>query len=293
MTKCKSTTNTCNKLEELWLHSIFECNLACSHCLFSCSPDKAGLGYLTLEEAVEATKDGIREGVRSVYVTGGEPLLWPHLRSFIQWFYDQKIPANFTILTNGTLVDSEWAKFFSLYPGLQLRISMECYTLEEHEKYRGKGSYHKAVQGMKNLNACGILPWVAYVNKSGQLTDPQASSALERDFTANLAQQHGLKIAGLKIIGAYFKGRLKGQVPVSPMEGSAGCCEKAIRDKLQSAQCAFGVAVSSEGVFPCPVMVDLPGARLGSRVRQVVRKPFPVNYIECDCCFTTGSTCGQ
>lgn len=286
-------TNTCNKLEEIWLHAIFECNLACNHCLFSCSPDKAGLGYLNQGDAEEAVRDGIREGARAVYVTGGEPLLWPHLRSFIKWFYDQKSLATLTILTNGTLVDTEWAKFFSRFPGLQLRISMECYTSEEHEKYRGQGSYLKAVQGMKNLNACGILPWVAYVNKSGQLTDPKAASSLEEDFVVNLAEQHGLKIAGLKIIGAYFKGRLEGQIPVTPLEGSKACGEEAVREKLQSAQCSFGVAVSREGVFPCPVMVDLPGARLNSRVRQSVRKPFSVNYIECNCCFTTGSTCGQ
>lgn len=53
------------RLEELWLHVNFPCNLACTHCLFSCSPHyDGGIPDLSLEQAptIHGRSAGSRRG---------------------------------------------------------------------------------------------------------------------------------------------------------------------------------------------------------------------------------------
>src|SRR5687768_17387235 len=101
-----SDSLTCETLKELWLHVIYKCNLQCRHCLFGCSPEKEGSGELTLAECRQYVKEALSQGVRAIYLTGGEPTLWPYLEQFLDWYYglDQVVPL--TILTNGTLIEA-------------------------------------------------------------------------------------------------------------------------------------------------------------------------------------------
>lgn len=281
-------TACCRKLEELWLHVLYKCNLSCRHCLFTCSPETEGLGELNLAECQEYVTEAVRQGVKAIYVTGGEPLLWPYLREFLNWYYslDQVLPL--TILTNGTLIDLEQARYFSVYTsqGLNLRISLECYTEGNHEEFRGPGSFAQAIQGIKNLNACGIRPWVAYVNKSGGSMDGCGTQKLEADFRQRLGTDHGLEIAGLKVIAAYSKGRFAGKVnPLVRAEMSA--------ERLAAVQCSYGVAVSRGGVFPCPVLVDIPRAKLSRSLPTAVGRVFNLDFDFCASCFATGTKCGN
>ncbi|PKM46382.1 MAG: hypothetical protein CVV03_05530 [Firmicutes bacterium HGW-Firmicutes-8] len=279
---------TCAALDELWLHVIYKCNLNCRHCLFSCSPEKEGPGHLSLRETVKYVKEALGQGVRAIYITGGEPLIWPYLNDFLSWYYTLERVVPLTILTNGTLIGLEQASFFSRFTsqGLNLRVSLECYTRENHEEYRGAGSFSRAIQGIKNLNTCGIRPWVAYVNKSGGRLGSSPSQKLEDDFRQRLNADHGLQIAGLKIIAAYAKGRFAGLVqPEVTLEQVA--------EKMDCLQCTYGVAVSKNGMFPCPVLVDVPQAAMVGSLKEVVGKSFTLNYDFCISCFATGTTCGQ
>lgn len=289
MTACmKSTTACCQTLNELWLHVLYRCNLSCRHCLFACSPDKEGPGELTPEACREYVTTAMNRGVKAVYITGGEPLLWPHLNNFLDWYYSLDRVLPLTVLTNGTLIDQEQARSFGKYTsqGLCLRISLECYTEGTHEEYRGTGSFARAVQGIKNLNDCGIRPWVAYVNKSGGSMEPCRAKRLEEDFRQRLGADHGLEIAGLKIIAAYSKGRFAGQV-------SPQAAPEQITEGLAAVQCTYGVAISRGGIFPCPVLVDIPRAKLSESLNEAVGRPFTLDYDFCASCFATGTCCGQ
>lgn len=281
-------TLTCIELKELWLHVIYQCNLSCSHCLFSCSPEKAELGYISFTKCREYIFEAMEHDVKAIYITGGEPLLWPYLPDFLNWYYSMDKVLPLTILTNGTLIDRDQGKYFSKFisQGLNLRISLECYTRENHEKYRGEGSFQRAVQGIKYLNDFGIRPWVAYVNKSGGSVDCSGMLKLEQDFKQRLLENHGLDIAGLKVIAAYSKGRFAGSVSIPVISRQAA-------EKISKVQCTYGVAVSEDGVFPCPVLVDVPEAKLANSLKDVIGQPFSLIKDVCVSCFTTGTTCGQ
>ena len=246
------------------------------------------MGYISLAKCREYIFEAMEQGVEAIYITGGEPLLWPWLPDFLDWYYglDRVLPL--TILTNGTLIDKKQAEYLSKYTsrGLCLRVSLECYTCENHEKYRGQGSFQRAVQGIKNLNYFGVRPWVAFVNKSGGSVDCSGVLELERDFKQRLLEDHGLDIAGLKVIAAYSKGRFAGAVNLPEI------FELDV-EKISQVQCTYGVAVSGDGVFPCPVLVDVPEARLADSLKNVIGQPVSLIKSVCASCFATGTTCGQ
>lgn len=284
---CETEAVTLQKLNELWLHVLYMCNLHCKHCLFTCSAE-TGNRQMSLADCEDYVTGAVSKGVKAIYVTGGEPLLWPYLQDFLNWFYSQGQVVPLTILTNGTLLDSSQAEFFGRFTsrGLTLRVSMECYTRENHEQFRGAGSFDKTLEGIRNLNKFGIEPWIAYVNKSGGTLNCMETQSLESDFLRRLLENYGLKVAGLKIIGAFSKGRFAGQVNYQAMS-------KQILQKTGALQCSYGIAVSTDGVFPCPVLVDVPGAELGCSLKDAVGNSFLPNYDFCEACFATGTTCGR
>src|SRR5689334_21258402 len=101
-------------LDEFWLHVNFPCNLACTHCLFSCNPQYTGIPDLTLAQARDYAGEAMGLGAMRLFITGGEPLMWKPLRQFLGWFYGQagELPA-LTIFTNGTIISGPWAELFA------------------------------------------------------------------------------------------------------------------------------------------------------------------------------------
>ena len=57
-------------------------------------------------------------------------------------------------------------------------------------------------------------------------------------------------------------------------------------------QCASCRAVSSQGVFVCPLLVDEPGGRMGARLDQTLG-PFTLSHGACYTCYVTGMTCAN
>ena len=52
----------------------YQCNAACRHCLYACSPDRDA-NYISAEAAQEVCRQLIKGGCRSVHIGGGEPFL--------------------------------------------------------------------------------------------------------------------------------------------------------------------------------------------------------------------------
>ena len=281
-------TVTRKTLDELWLHVTYRCNMACRHCLFTCCPEKEEPGALTLEECQAYVEQALPQGLGAIYLTGGEPLLWPYLQPFLHWYYSLDKVLPLTILTNGTLISQDLACRFKAYvpQGLTLRISLECYTRDNHEKYRGNGSFALALKGIENLNNQGVRPWIAYVNKSGGSLDQDRAQGLERDFRFRLKKDYGLELAGLKIIAAYNKGRFTGQV-------NPAIHRDQIKERLDTIQCTYGIAVSRIGIVPCPILADVPEAVLPGSFTDLVGQTFSLDYDFCISCMASGTTCGR
>ncbi|OEH84162.1 hypothetical protein BHU72_12200 [Desulfuribacillus stibiiarsenatis] len=281
-------TTQLNSLKELWLHVTYQCNLTCTHCLFSCSPTSEA-NELSLDAAISHVENALSIGIEKLYITGGEPFMWSKLESFLTWYY--KIPrAPLTILTNGTLIDDSKAAFLAKFhkQGLQLRISLECYLKENNDAVRGQGSFIKTTSAIRTLNSYGIYPWIAFTDKSNSASC--CNKELETAFKNTLSEQHSIRIAGLKIISAYSKGRFavsanhSSSFTSSPFE---------MNPNVSGLQCGYGLTVCAEGIAPCPILVDNKDVLHQGDLQDLIGNPINLNHSCCENCLTSGTTCGQ
>jgi len=59
---------------------------------------------------------------------------------------------------------------------------------------------------------------------------------------------------------------------------------------LAALQCGSGRAVTTRGVYVCPILIDEPGARMGDALEETLR-PFGLSYGACHTCYVSGVTC--
>jgi radical SAM protein with 4Fe4S-binding SPASM domain len=134
-------------LRYLELQLTSRCNLTCKHCYLG-EPTRADLSLSAVLSVLEAFEQ--MQGLRVLF-SGGEPLLYPHLRAL-----NETLPLygiRKVLLTNGTLITTknyhDWCHFdemqFSL-DGLQ----------EGHERLRGTGTFEQTMRGIEAAGEKGI-----------------------------------------------------------------------------------------------------------------------------------------
>ena len=145
------------------------CNLDCSYCFFlSKEMLYPGSRFRMADELLEEYVRQLIEahaGVPEVMVAwqGGEPTMMgvEFFRRSIELADRYLQPgqrAVYTIQTNGTLLDDEWAAFFKTNDFL-VGISVDG-TKEMHDTYRvnkgGRGSFDQVIAGLEQLKAAGV-----------------------------------------------------------------------------------------------------------------------------------------
>jgi len=145
------------------------CNLDCSYCFFlSKEMLYPGSRFRMADELLETYVRQLIEahaGVPEVMVAwqGGEPTMMglEFFRRSIELANGYLAPgqkAVYTIQTNGTLLDEEWAAFFKEHDFL-VGISIDG-TRELHDTYRvnkgGRGSFDQVMRGLEFLKAAGV-----------------------------------------------------------------------------------------------------------------------------------------
>ena len=123
-------------LEELWLHLTDQCNLSCSHCLFSSSPETTT--SLSTDQALSLVSQAKDAGCAIIALTGGEPMVHPGFHTIVSEIMDTTT-AQCALLTNGLLVDqhldADWPR-----ERISLQISLDG-TPSVHDQIRGKGTF--------------------------------------------------------------------------------------------------------------------------------------------------------
>ena len=145
------------------------CNLDCSYCFFlSKEMLYPGSRFRMADELLEAYIEQLIEAhsqVPEVAIAwqGGEPTLMgvEFFRRSVELADKHLKPgqrAVYTIQTNATLLDDEWAAFFS-ENGFLVGISIDG-PRELHDAYRvnkgGKGSFDQVIVGLEHLRAAGV-----------------------------------------------------------------------------------------------------------------------------------------
>ena len=131
----------------LWMYTNFDCNLACDYCCARSSPQTARRA-LGIDRIRRLVPEAVESGVSELILTGGEPFLLPDLDELVA-VCTAALPT--TLLTNGMLFRGHRLERLRRmdHSRLTLQISLDSATPEAHDSHRGKGSWERAVAGIR------------------------------------------------------------------------------------------------------------------------------------------------
>lgn len=276
------------RFETLWFQVIGnQCNLQCSHCFISCGPKSNTHHVINRDTVQRYLKEALALGIKEFYFTGGEPFLHPEIVDILKDALDYG-PA--TVLSNGTLITQELAHILARISRvsryrLEFRISLESSREEENDQIRGKGSFKKAVSGIRSLVNAGFNPIITVADWSKY-----------RRFTKDMdegfeALAYSLNIPGLRLkkLSMILLGRCAELIrPYHEDERVTGKCFDNF--PIDNLQCATSRIVTSEGVFICPILINDPKAWMGWSLKESM-SPYILESPACYTCRTSGLTC--
>ena len=146
------------KATTLWFNTGTLCNIQCINCYIKSSPKNDSLVYITPDE-VNDYLNQIKDrnwATSEIAFTGGEPFMNPDMIQIARNCLDQGYEV--LILTNAMLpmmrksIKIGLLELLAAYgEKLTIRISLDHFTAEYHDKERGKGSYDITIKGMQWL----------------------------------------------------------------------------------------------------------------------------------------------
>lgn len=158
------------------------CNLRCRHCYRESDPSKDG--HMPTGDLLDLLQRLRDSGLRSVELTGGEPLLHRDFKSILS-FCGEKFDL-VGVLSNGTLIDPDVLESFrSLKDKLVLSISLDGSHKEIHDLQRGvPGAFDMTVKGLKLLSDGGIRVRVSMTVDEGNFFDIENTLLLVKELGA-------------------------------------------------------------------------------------------------------------
>ena len=153
---------------KLWIYTNYDCNLRCSYCVAKSSPNAARRA-IGLENVKRLVEEAVALGFDHIFFTGGEPFLLNDIYDMLAY---SSARVTTTVLTNGMLLKqkiagSDKTRLDRLsevaHPNeafrnenLIVQVSLDGGRAEQHDAYRGAGTWEKTVEGIRLLQARGF-----------------------------------------------------------------------------------------------------------------------------------------
>ena len=139
---------------KLWIYTNYDCNLRCSYCVAKSSPNapRRALNVAIVKQLVD---EAVALGFSDVFFTGGEPFI---LNDIYEMLAYSSARVKTTVLTNSLLLRGARLDRLCAIANDQLhvQVSLDGATAEDHDAYRGTGSWAKTIEGIKILQAHGF-----------------------------------------------------------------------------------------------------------------------------------------
>ncbi|MCH7533680.1 MAG: radical SAM protein [Gemmatimonadetes bacterium] len=277
-------------LDQLWFQVAGTvCNLRCSHCFISCSPENHSHWFLGRAEVREHLAASARLGVKEYYFTGGEPFMNREMTGILD---DTLAIGPATVLTNATLLPQRTVDELARIAGgsmytLELRVSIDGTTREMNDALRGEGAFERAMAGMERLVAAGFLPIVTAMQTWQDPETPEVLAAF-RELLAGI----GYVRARVKILPRLRIG--------AEQERAGGYCEtdRVTAEMMVSYDadlllCARARLVTARGIWVCPILLDSESGRLGETLQEAVAAPALLSEQACYTCYVSGAICSN
>ncbi|MHC4562068.1 MAG: radical SAM protein [Planctomycetota bacterium] len=184
------------RIENVAVNLTHRCNMRCSFCYALDSLTASERNAITAAE-INRFLDDVRP-LASKHATlvllGGEPLLVADKLLAVAGHARKRGFAPL-VSTNGTLITPEFAHV-ARKVGLEVQVSLDGHCAELVDPYRGKGSFNKAVVGIRTLVESGVHTIVSMICHSGNVTDLEAYYALADSLGVSEARFIPLKRIG-------------------------------------------------------------------------------------------------
>ncbi|MFQ5822737.1 MAG: radical SAM protein [bacterium] len=276
-----------HSLDALWFQvGGTICNLWCTHCFISCSPQNHKFGFMDRATVGKYLEESKKLGVKEYYFTGGEPFMNKDLLVILE---DTLELGPATVLTNGIMILERVAKRLkdivdqSIYT-LEIRVSIDGFTEESNDKIRGVGSFRKAMKGVKNLIDYGFLPIIT----TAQTWDDSETEKVFNGFR-NMLINRGYTRPRIKIIPPLRIGREK--VRSRGYDKYEYVTKEMMTEYDDNQlQCTHSRMVTDKGVYVCPILIDYPEAKVGDSLEESFT-PYPLKHQACYTCYISGAIC--
>lgn len=172
------------------------CNLRCTYCCHFSSDGDVDTD-LSLSEWTQFFSECASIGIMNITLSGGEAFYRKDIRDVIQSIIDNRM--RFSVLSNGTLIDDDLAKFLKGTRRCNsVQVSIDGPDAASHDKFRGKGSFEKALNGLRALIRNQVSATVRVtLNKHNYRRFPETAKLLLEDlglsgFSTNSVSYFGL-----------------------------------------------------------------------------------------------------
>ena len=136
-------------LTKLWIYTNYDCNLRCKYCLASSSP-KASRRAIKVANIRKLVDEAEELGFDNLFFTGGEPFLLEDIYEILAYASER---MQTSVLTNAMLLRGKRLEKLCAIQNDNLiaQVSLDGSRPEQHDPYRGAGSWEKTVEGIHNL----------------------------------------------------------------------------------------------------------------------------------------------
>lgn len=175
----------------LQLHPSLSCNLTCGHCYTDSGPWQRTA--LPLDALQGAVRDAADAGFDAVTLSGGEPLLYPHVAELLATARDAGLRTSLT--TNGTLLTPE--RLAKVAPHLDgMAISLDG-PREMHDRIRDSPTaFARLEAGLPRVRDAGIPFGLIHTLTAQSWEHIPWLARFAADAGATLVQLHPLGLAG-------------------------------------------------------------------------------------------------
>jgi len=272
-------------LDTLWIQLTGTlCNIACRHCFITCGPTENRVPMMSRARIEELLVEARDLGIKEVYYTGGEPMLHPEFFEILERTLEV---GPTSVLTNGLLIDDVAAGrlrriFDAARYSLELRVSLDGMSASENDPVRGRGTFAAVTRAVARLAAVGLSPVITVVEHATPL-GPE-----ERQAFLAFARSLGLEKPRVKFLPLLRIGR-------EPRRTRGYDDESVVLPPLEvevaeALQCNNSRLATQDHVLTCPLLLDAPEARLGTRLADAL-KPIRLRWSACHTCVAEGLSC--
>ena len=282
-------------LNTLWFNTGTLCNLTCANCYIESSPRNDRLSYLTLAEMGGYLDEIARDSLptRLIGFTGGEPFMNPDIIAMLRDVLSQGLHA--LVLTNAM------APMRRLRPDLlalreahgnrlTIRVSLDHYDRDLHERERGPGTWDPTMDGLIWLAGNGFATDVA-----GRRFTAEPEDRLRAGY-ASLFGRNDIAIDASDPVRLMLFPEMD---PVHDVPEITTACWDILHKSPDDVMCASArMVVKRKGadhpvVLACTLLPYDPAFALGRTLAEAARS-VPLNHPHCaSFCVLGGAACSR